>query len=120
MPQFSNEVIHSELRRFLNERLPDYMVPSVFIVLDRMPLTPNGKIYRQALPALNNVRPELETPYVAPRTLVEERLTDIWPEVLGLDRVGIHDNFFHLAGHSLTAIQVVSQVIKKFQIEIPL
>jgi amino acid adenylation domain-containing protein len=67
----------SELRRFLKEKLPDYMIPSAFILLDRMPLTPNGKIDRQALPALNNVRPELETPYVAPRTLAEERLTDI-------------------------------------------
>jgi acyl carrier protein len=110
----------SELRGFLKEKLPDYMIPSAFVALERMPVTPNGKIDRQALPAYHNVRPELETPYVASRTVTEACLADIWAEVLGLDRVGIHDNFFHLGGHSLAATRVVSQVIKKFQLEVPL
>ena len=110
----------SELRRFLQEKLPDYMIPSAFMLLDRMPLTPNGKIDRQALPAPNNVRPELDAPYFAPRTPLEEHLTEIWAEVLGLDRVGIHDNFFHLGGHSLAATRIVSQVIRNLQLELPL
>jgi amino acid adenylation domain-containing protein len=110
----------TELRHFLKARLPDYMIPSAFVLLRALPLTPNGKIDRRALPDPGQSRPELDTPYVAGTTPVEEQLAKIWAEVLSLNRVGIHDNFFDLGGHSLAATRVVSQVIKKFQVEIPL
>jgi amino acid adenylation domain-containing protein len=110
----------SELRNFLKEKLPDYMVPSAFVMLDTLPLTPNGKIDRRALPAPDTARPELERTYVAPRTLIEQTLTEIWTEVLRIEQVGIYDNFFELGGHSLLATQVISRVREAFQAEIPL
>jgi len=110
----------TELRRFLAQRLPDYMIPSVFLMLDTLPRTPTGKVDRRALPAPDNSRPELHTSFVAPRTPVEKELAKIWANVLSLDQVGIHDSFFDLGGHSLAATRVVSRVIKEFQMEIPL
>ncbi len=109
----------SRLRHALAEKFPDYMIPFTFVVLDAMPLTPNGKLDRRALPLPAPARPELDTPFVAPRTPVEEVLTGIWAEVLGLDKVGIHDNFFDLGGHSLLATQILSRVINRFQVELP-
>jgi amino acid adenylation domain-containing protein len=108
-----------ELRGFLKDKLPDYMIPSTFIFLDALPLT-NGKLDRKALPKPDGKRPELSLPYTPPQSEVERKLAQIWAEVLSLDRVGIHDNFFDLGGHSLAATQVVSRVIKKFQLEIPI
>jgi len=108
----------SALRRALAGQLPHYMIPSAFVLLDAMPLTPNGKIDRRALPDRRNVRPELETPFVSPRTAVETQLAQIWAQVLGLDQVGVHDNFFDLGGHSLSAAQVIARVIKHFQVEL--
>ena len=108
----------TELRNFLKDRLPDYMIPSAFVMLPALPLTPNGKVDRLALPAPQDTRPELDTPFAAPRTPIEEELAGIWAEVLSLERVGMHDNFFDLGGHSLAATRVVSQVIKQFQLEI--
>jgi hypothetical protein len=110
----------SELRDVLKDKLPDYMVPSAFVVLDKLPLTPNGKLDRLALPAPGLARPELDTNFVAPRTPVEEQLVEIWEEVLGLERVGIHDDFFELGGHSLLATRVVSRVRGVSQVELPL
>ncbi len=109
-----------ELRRFLATKLPDYSIPSVFVVLDAMPLTPNGKLDRAALPVPNSHRPLLTTLFAAPRSSIEETLTKIWTEVLRLEQVGIHDNFFDLGGHSLAAMRLVSRVIKQFQLELPL
>ncbi|MBP1599408.1 MAG: Glutamate-1-semialdehyde aminotransferase, partial [Acidobacteria bacterium] len=91
-----------------------------FVTLDAMPLTPNGKVNRRALPAPEPLRPELGKSYVPPRTAVEENLAAIWADVLGLERVGIHDSFFELGGHSLRATQVISQVRRVFQIDLPL
>jgi acyl carrier protein len=96
------------------------MIPSAFVMLEAMPLTPSGKIDRQALPEPKNLRPDLGTPYVQPRTLVEGDLANIWADVLALTQVGVHDNFFDLGGHSLAATRVVSRVIQQFQIDIPL
>ncbi len=110
----------SVLRRALREKLPDYMVPSDLVFLDALPLTPNGKVDRRSLPDPGKSRPDLDTQFVAPRTSVEKKLAQIWAEVLSLDQVGIHDNFFDLGGHSLAATRVVSQVMKQFQLEIPL
>ncbi|MBZ5521678.1 MAG: amino acid adenylation domain-containing protein [Acidobacteriia bacterium] len=107
-----------ELRDALSRKLPEYMVPSVFVVLPAMPLTPNGKIDRKALPAPE--RPSAGNEYVAPRNEIEERLARIWSEVLGLDRIGIHDNFFELGGHSLLATQVVARAQDVFQQNFPL
>src|SRR5215212_7331058 len=110
----------SELRAFLKDKLPDYMVPSAFLVLETLPMTPNGKLDRLALPAPSLVRPELEANFVAPRTPAEERLAEIFEEVLGLERVGVHDDFFELGGHSLLATRVVSRVRGAFRAELPL
>jgi acyl carrier protein len=110
----------SELREFLSKVLPDYMIPSAFVRLDAIPVTPNGKIYRSALPAPEKARLELGVPYVAPSNEIEQALSQIWAEVLSVDTVGIHDNFFDLGGHSLSASRVISRVIRTFQLELPL
>jgi len=110
----------SELRRVLVQTLPDYMIPSTFVFLDTLPLLPNGKIDRRALPAADNARPALDIPFTPPRTSVEKTLAEIWSKVLSVDLIGIYDNFFDLGGQSLAATRVVSHVIKKFQLELPL
>lgn len=109
-----------ELRRFLQGRLPDYMVPASFVFLDNLPLNPNGKIDRRALPAPHISDLGLSTNFVAPQNATEEVLASIWVKVLRLEQVGIHDNFFELGGHSLLATQVMSRVRQAFQIEMPL
>ena len=96
------------------------MVPSTFVILDQLPLLPNGKVNRQALPAPTKERPQLESTYVAPRTPVEEQLAAIWSEVLDLDEIGVEDNFLELGGDSLRAGQVISRVINTFQVELSL
>ena len=110
----------STLRRILAEKLPDYMIPSLFVTLDALPLLPNGKVNRRALPAPSRARPELETPFAAPRIPLEEVIAKTWSQVLGLEEVGIHDNFFELGGHSLRATQIISRLCADFQIELPL
>ncbi|HEV2395159.1 MAG TPA: amino acid adenylation domain-containing protein [Verrucomicrobiae bacterium] len=102
----------SQLRAFVQEKLPDYMVPSAFIPLETLPLTPNGKVDRKALPALNQERPELERQYVAPRDEVERQLAAIWERALGMRPIGIQDKFFDLGGHSLLAVRVIAQIEK--------
>jgi amino acid adenylation domain-containing protein/thioester reductase-like protein len=108
------------LRAFLRGKLPEYMIPSAFVALDVLPLSPNGKVDRKALPVPESARPELEEAYVAPATPVEQSLAGLWAEVLGLERVGTQDNFFELGGHSLLATQVISRVRKALQVELPL
>jgi len=108
-----------ELRSFLKQRLPDYMIPSSFMFLDVLPLTPNSKIDYQALPEPEQARPDQES-FVAPRTPVERTLSEIWAEVLDLEKIGIYDNFFELGGHSLLATRVMSRLRNAFQIELPL
>ena len=95
-----------ELRRFLKEKLPDYMVPSAFVYLEKFPLSPNGKVDRKALPAPEHTRPELAASYVAPGSPLEKNIADIWASVLRLEKVGVQDNFFELGGHSLLMVQV--------------
>ena len=113
-------VTRNELRAFLKERLPEYMVPSVFVTLEEMPLTTSGKVDRRRLPEPDASRPELEAGYVAPATGVEELVAGIWAEVLGLERVGVNDNFFELGGHSLLATTIAARILELFQIELPL
>lgn len=109
-----------ELRNFLRTKLPDYMVPAAFVVIEVLPLLPNGKIDRQALPAPEQERVPLFEEFVAPRTLTEELLAGIWSSVLGIEAVGIYDNFFVLGGHSLLAVQVMSRLRKALRVEVPL
>jgi amino acid adenylation domain-containing protein len=114
------EVTRPELRRFLAERLPEYMVPTTFIVCDRLPLSPNGKVDRRALSRPDSSRPELEQEYLAPRDATEETLVTIWQEVLGVETIGVHDSFFDLGGHSLLATQVVSRTRQRLDVELTL
>jgi amino acid adenylation domain-containing protein len=104
----------SQLRSFLQNRLPEFMLPSNFVVLPELPKTPNGKVDRRGLPAPTSERPELETQYVHPRTEAERALAAVWQEVLGIDRVGVNDNFFDLGGHSLLAAKVHSRLQERF------
>ena len=110
----------NDLRCFLMQKLPNYMIPSTFIFLDRLPLTLNNKIDRRALPPPGDLRPDLETKFVAPRTSTEQQIAQIWTQILMLDKVGINDNFFVLGGHSLLATQVLSRLRQAFGIAIPL
>ena len=109
----------NELRRFLRQELPDYMVPSRFVYLASLPLTPSGKINRRALPAGERSIVS-ESLHTAPRTAIEEILAGVFGEVLNLDRVGVHDNFFELGGHSLLATQLASRVRNTFNVELRL
>jgi amino acid adenylation domain-containing protein len=114
------EVDSGRLRTYLKERLPEYMVPSAFVMLTELPLTPNGKVDRKALPEPGQSAGEVWLGYVAPSTPMEEVLCGMWEQVLKLDQVGVHDNFFELGGHSLLATQVISQVREAFGVELPL
>ncbi|HEU0016458.1 MAG TPA: amino acid adenylation domain-containing protein [Longimicrobium sp.] len=108
------------LRAWLKEQLPEYMLPSALVVLDELPLTPNGKVDRRALPAPEPPRSADEGQMTAPRTPTEEKLAELWAEVLRLERVYADDNFFDLGGHSLLATQLVTRVREAFQVELPL
>lgn len=109
-----------ELREFLQAKLPNYMVPTTFIFLDVFPLTPNGKVDRKSLPVPDGERPELKETYVAPRTPVEEEIARVFAQVLGIDKVGIYDDFFNLGGHSLLATRLVAQIRDAYHIHLPL
>jgi amino acid adenylation domain-containing protein len=117
----SPEEIVPQVRGLLRQKLPQVMVPSVFVLLERLPLTPTGKVDRRALPAPE--RPDAESRregLVRPRNPIEESLAEIWAEVLGVDQVSIHDDFFGLGGHSLLATQVMVRVREAFQVDLPL
>jgi acyl carrier protein len=109
-----------DLRAYLKRKLPDYMLPAAFIFLETLPLTPNGKVDRKALPKPDASRPTLARSYVAPETNIEQAIATIWQEVLGLDKVGRHDNFFDLGGHSLRMVQVHSKLKAQFEQDLPM
>ena len=109
-----------ELRRFLTKKLPSTMVPAAFVILQTLPLTPSGKVNRQALPLPGTLRPALEDPYVAPCCPVEQQVAALWCHLLGLEQVGIHDSFFELGGHSLLAMQLLSRVRDTIRVQISL
>ena len=125
---YANNPLHEKLARevvpqvrgYLRERLPVYMVPADFVVVEALPLLPSGKVDRRALPAPNTAGDPVGAEFVAPRTPAEERLSAIWAAVLGLERVGVTANFFELGGHSLKATQVVSRILKEFGAEVAL
>jgi amino acid adenylation domain-containing protein len=110
----------SALRRALAETLPEYMIPSAFVMLEHLPLTPTGKVDRQALPAPDWTRPVLETAFVAPRNDVERQLAQIWEQVLGIQPIGVQDNFFDLGGNSLVAGRVLVEISNVFDIQLPM
>jgi amino acid adenylation domain-containing protein len=110
----------SALQNYLRARLPEYMIPSTFVRLEKLPTLPNGKIDRKALPAPDTARRDRAHTYVAPRNQTEERLAAFWSEILGVERIGINDNFFDLGGHSLLATEAISRIRETFQTELSL
>lgn len=110
----------ADVKTFLRTRLPEYMIPLHFVKMDAMPQTPNGKVDRKALPAPDGPRPELGTVFEPPRTPIEQTIASVWADVLDLDKVGIHDNFFDLGGHSLQATRVMARLREPLQFDVPL
>ncbi|MET7990814.1 amino acid adenylation domain-containing protein [Amycolatopsis sp. NPDC005232] len=120
VPAASHDPSIADLREDLKRTLPYYMVPSAFVRLDALPVSPNGKVNRKALPGVGTERPEMASVYTEPRTDVERVVRDIWLEVLPVEQVGVHDHFFELGGQSLHATQVVSLLRENFRVEVPL
>ncbi|WBW95743.1 non-ribosomal peptide synthetase [Oceanirhabdus sp. W0125-5] len=113
------EIDNSLLRDYLKESLPEYMVPSYFIQIDELPLTVNGKINTKALPK-PDINERMITKYIAPTNEIEEKLVELWCQILGVDKIGINDNFFDLGGHSLKAIVLINKIHKELNVQIPL
>jgi len=109
-----------ELRQYLQQKLPNYMIPSVFVTLDKLPLTPNGKVDWHALPDPGTTRETTETDFIAPRDALEIQLAAIWENVLNIRPVGVHDDFFELGGHSLLAVRLFTQIEKRLGPKLPL
>lgn len=118
--QMTTHYLSTSLRSFLEQKLPAYMLPSAFVVLESLPLTSNGKVDRRALPAPDQVVHSASREVSGPRTEIEAILAEVWCQILGLETVGISENFFDLGGHSLLAIQIVTRVRDLFEIELPL
>ncbi|MBV9927461.1 MAG: amino acid adenylation domain-containing protein [Acidobacteria bacterium] len=118
VPVEGETVAAAELARHLKGKLPEYEVPSAFVTLEALPLTVNGKLDSAVLPAPDTARPDLGSAYARPRTETEQLLAGVWADVLRLDEVGVHDNFFDLGGHSLLAVQVISRVRELFHLEL--
>ena len=110
---------HSAWSGFLRDKLPDYMIPAAFVHIQDVPLTPNGKVNYQGLPEPDHGRPNLEEAFVAPQQPVERRVAEILSTVLGIDRVGLHDDFFELGGHSLMLFQVIFRLHNTFSVQLP-
>ncbi len=108
------------LQEFLKRKIPDYMIPGALVVLDKFPLTPNGKIDRKALPSSDTTRPTASPAVTPPRTPEEIKLAEIWREVLKVEDIGVHDSFFKIGGHSLLAMQAISRMSKSFAVDLSL
>ncbi|HKB68260.1 MAG TPA: amino acid adenylation domain-containing protein [Pyrinomonadaceae bacterium] len=115
-----NSATTGELRQYLSEKVPAYMVPTAFVTLDALPLTPNRKLDRRALPIPDQVRQDRRSEFTAPRSAIEQTLANIWQEMLAVEQVGVHDNFFELGGHSLLAVRLFAVIEKKFGKRLPL
>jgi amino acid adenylation domain-containing protein len=120
VPAGQSKLTATGLRSALVEKLPDYMIPALFVTLDRLPLTNRNKLDRSALPEPGQARPELDELFAAPQTPTEKTLAGIWSEVLNIEPIGVNDNFFDLGGQSLLAAQIISRTRTAFQIEIAL
>jgi hypothetical protein len=112
-------VTATAIQVFLKDRLPDHMIPSALVFLEALPITPNGKVDRRALPEPDQPRAELAQDFAAPRTEVEQVIAEIWKAVLGVNQPGVHDNFFKSGGHSLLATRIISRVRDTLEMEIP-
>jgi amino acid adenylation domain-containing protein len=112
------ELTVTQLRNFLQDKLPEYMLPSAFVILENLPLTANGKVDRKSLSKLEIIRPNLEVAYVIPQTEAEQTIASIWQQALNIEKIGIHDNFFELGGHSLLMVKVHSQLREIFKTEL--
>ncbi|MEH2407387.1 MAG: non-ribosomal peptide synthetase [Nostoc sp.] len=119
VPHYNSRYTHNKLRNFLQQQLPNYMMPSAFVMLESLPLTANGKVDRHKLPAPSRERPQLEQAYIAPQTDLERLLAGILSELLKIDRVGIDDNFFDLGGTSISILQVAVRLQYELGIELP-
>lgn len=111
--------IIENIRNDLTKQLPDYMVPSFFVLIGKIPLTANGKVDKKILPS-PDINLTISTKYVGPRNEIERKLCEIWSEVLRIEKIGIYDNFFEIGGHSLLATQVISRIRKDLEVELPL
>jgi thioesterase domain-containing protein/acyl carrier protein len=120
VPASGTRLNTSQLKSHLRDRLPDYMLPSAFVEIEKLPLPSSGKIDRRSLPVPDDSRPDLETGYAIPRNPIEQQLVSIWSEVLGVHEIGIHDNFFGLGGHSLLAVRLFASIEKSFGRRLPL
>jgi len=120
IPYVKTQNLKSLLRKFLREKLPEYMLPKAFVVLDSLPLTANGKVDIHALTALDTQSHSVDEALIAPRTTTESTLAKIWAEVLNVKRVGIYDNFFDLGGNSLLTVRLLEQIHKQFERDLPL
>ncbi|MEH2295890.1 amino acid adenylation domain-containing protein [Nostoc sp.] len=116
----SLETYIQDLRHYLNERLPEYMIPSAFVVLEKFPLTSNGKVDSRALPIPENFKSRLESSFILPSTPTQEILANLWAAILNIEKVGIYDNFFDLGGHSLLATSLIFRIRQAFAIDFPL
>jgi acyl carrier protein len=117
IPKFKRTLVPS-LREFLTGKLPDYMIPSVFMLMDEMPLTSNGKIDRKSLPSPDISRISLSEKHTPPRNEIEKQLTEIWQKVLRVKNISVYDNFFELGGHSLLVVQLFKQIEEKINVEL--
>lgn len=118
--QQDHQPIAEELGTFLRQKVPEYMIPTFFVVLESLPMTPNGKVDRHALPSPDQSPSTKQRTYVAPRTVVEEVLVMMWRSVLNVEQIGVTDNFFQIGGHSLKAARLVALIRKTFQMDVPL
>lgn len=112
--------ILDEVKQYIETMLPNYMVPSVFMIIDKIPLLPNGKLDRKSLPEPVFIRPDISTEYIPPQSPTEEKIRSIWSDILGIEQIGIHDSFFELGGHSLLALKLLSSLSEQFLVEISL
>lgn len=120
VPREGHAIRVDDLRDFLNQKLPDHMVPSVFVELESLPLSPIGKVDRHALPSTNGNKPSTVTRFAAPTDELELKLARIWERVMGISSIGVNDNFFELGGHSLLAVRLFAQIEKSFDRNLPL
>lgn len=110
----------AELRLYLRDKLPSYMVPSAIVVLDALPVTTNGKIDHQSLPAPDNAREQLKNSFIAPRNMLELRVAEMWEDILNVRPIGMTDNFFDLGGHSILGLRLMARIQKEFDLDLPL
>jgi acyl carrier protein len=109
----------TELRQYLNSRVPDFMIPSIFVTLQAIPLLPNGKVNRGALPSVNPEQIAAQHAFIPPRNEKEEKLASLWRDLLGIEHIGIDHNFFELGGHSLLGMQLLARIRRTFEVELP-